>query len=60
MFPTPGAAGPAASGDLDEVGNQVEANVELGIYGIASLFERYPPKLAPSGDAGATQPPGPK
>jgi hypothetical protein len=43
----PGMTGPGASGAAAGAADEPETNVELVLYGVVSLYERYPPR--PSG-----------
>jgi hypothetical protein len=48
----PGAVGPGgAAGDAQEAAtDNMEANMEIVLYGVMTLYERYPPRAnAPAG-----------
>jgi hypothetical protein len=58
-----GPGAPGVPGGLDTAGDETDPNlVEMTVYGIAVLYERYPPKPKPATDAntpGATSAPAP-
>ena len=53
----PGSLGPTRTATLGDEEEEAEMNlVELAVYGIASLYERYPPKPEAAPTPAASQP----